>query len=434
MALERAKQDSLKRKRTEMIFEAVRASDMEVLKDIFESGALDVDAFQDENGDTPLNVAAACGRDLVVDYLLDKGAQPNIANKDGKTALAHAFEDGNKRCIENLLKSGADVSILYENGFEDIVKNNVLDLARNGETPLLMKVLDQVDVNDIKDGHGDSLLNEAARFGHAGTVRALLECGAAVDEPNQEGRTALYWAMRDQYNDCINLLISAGAKARFVHDTASFKQLNDRLVKYAQKGETKALFEESTGFDLDTFVDNVGDSLLNEAARCDQLQTVKALVEAGVTIDRPGKEHGRTALEWAVNNGYEDVAFYLAEQGAETDRLEKILKNDCGDKTRNLIQQLQNPYVITSKRPLGEVQMVEVYDFKTQERISYVEGEKGYSAPVREFFYEIRDRSSLHQAFNRYAKRVPDAQESVLYGPDAVPTLRKNKLPLKKHL
>lgn len=417
-----------------MIFEAVRASDMNVLKDIFESGALDVDSFRDENADTPLNVAAACGRDLVVDYLLDKGARIDIANNDGKTALAHAFEEGDKRCIENLLKAGADISTLYENGFKNIVEKGALDLARNGETPLLMKVLDHVDVNDIRDSHDDSLLNEAARFGHAGTVKALLECGAVVDAPNREGRTALYWAMRDCHTDCMNLLIAAGANARFVHDTASFKQLNDRLIKYAQQGDTKTLFEEATGFDLNAFVDSVGDSLLNEAARCGQLETVKALVEAGVTIDRPGQEHGRTALEWAVNGGYEDVAFYLSEQGAETDRLEKILKSDCGDKTRNLIQQLQNPYIITSKRPLGEVQMVEVYDFKAQERISYVEGEKGYSAPVREFFYEVRDRSALHQAFNRYAKRVPDAHESVLYGPDTVPTVRKNKMPLKKHL
>lgn len=434
MTIDPTKQYFLKWKRHEIVFRAVRDHDVEVLANALNDGALEVDSFRDDHGDTPLNVAAACGNYVVVGFLLGRGARTDIANNAGKTALAHAFEGGDKRCIKKLLTAGADISTLYENGFKNTVEEGVLDLARSGETPLLMKILDHVDMNEIKDSHADSLLNEAARFGHVGTVKALLERGAVVDDPNQEGRTALYWAMRDEHLDCVNLLISAGASMKGVQTTKMFQQLNDKLVKYAQKGDTETLLEQAAGFDLNIFVDDVGDSLLNEAARCGHFDTVKALVEAGATIDRAGSKHGYTALQWAVRGGYEEISLYLAEQGAATEGLKKLLDRDYKDETPALIQKLQNPHIVTAKRVLGEVHMVEVYDFKAQERISYIEGEKGYSAPVREFFYELRDRSALHQAFNSYAKRVRDAHESILNGPDAVPTLRKNKLPLKKHL
>ncbi|QRW01392.1 ankyrin repeats [Ceratobasidium sp. AG-Ba] len=53
----------------------------------------DVINFQDDDGETALTMAARCRSKRLVKILLDHGADPKIANKDGKTTEDYIFED-----------------------------------------------------------------------------------------------------------------------------------------------------------------------------------------------------------------------------------------------------------------------------------------------------------------------------------------------------
>ena len=59
---------------------------------LIDQGA-DVNAL-DQRGRTPLIWAAIAGRDASVDTLLENGADPVIADADGKTAASYAAAEG----------------------------------------------------------------------------------------------------------------------------------------------------------------------------------------------------------------------------------------------------------------------------------------------------------------------------------------------------
>ena len=57
------------------------------------------------------------GHHQVMELLLKEGADVNIQNNDGWTALMIASDDGHHQVVELLLKEGADVNIQNNNGW-----------------------------------------------------------------------------------------------------------------------------------------------------------------------------------------------------------------------------------------------------------------------------------------------------------------------------
>jgi ankyrin repeat protein len=69
-------------------------------------------------GETALHVAAAVpGRDIeCAQLLLRSGAQPNVTQTDGQTALHIAARSGNSEMVKLLLAEGADPRLKSNNG------------------------------------------------------------------------------------------------------------------------------------------------------------------------------------------------------------------------------------------------------------------------------------------------------------------------------
>jgi ankyrin repeat protein len=70
------------------------------IRDLVRAGAA-VNRRAGPDGKTPLMIAAEKGGELATDALLRAGAQPELTS-GGKTALAFALAEGNKRCAERL--------------------------------------------------------------------------------------------------------------------------------------------------------------------------------------------------------------------------------------------------------------------------------------------------------------------------------------------
>lgn len=193
----------------------------------------------DAEGRTPLHFAALAAEADVAALLLDAGAPIDSLNRDGYSPLGVACGQSNWRLARFLLDRRAKVepaagqpALLAAAGAEDDPvgvqlllrhKAKVDSAGRLGRTPLMAAALAgnaQVvrsllaagaDPNR-RDEHGNSALLEAARAGANPVLLALREAGAAADAVDRSGRNALLLACQSPRADAdsIRLLLAIG--------------------------------------------------------------------------------------------------------------------------------------------------------------------------------------------------------------------------------
>lgn len=137
---------------------------------------------------TALSVTALCvptaagikGYGEVASLLLERGADPGHRDNDGMTPLLLAAYEGNDEVVELLLEAGADV--------DETAGPDGSVTAAAAVTPLLA----------------------AAAMGHMKTVSRLLFWGAAVDAIDCEGRTALCLAAARGSIEVVRALLDRG--------------------------------------------------------------------------------------------------------------------------------------------------------------------------------------------------------------------------------
>ncbi len=67
--------------------------------------------LSDKNGDFPLFIAAQNGCNVIVEYLIEHGANINKADDSGRTPLCIAVLNGHKEIVEYLVERGADIIV-----------------------------------------------------------------------------------------------------------------------------------------------------------------------------------------------------------------------------------------------------------------------------------------------------------------------------------
>jgi len=73
--------------------------------------------IQNNSGNSALIIAASWGHTAIVDSLLAKGAEVNVQNKDGDTALlCAAGKVGYTEVVDSLLAKGAEVNVQNNSG------------------------------------------------------------------------------------------------------------------------------------------------------------------------------------------------------------------------------------------------------------------------------------------------------------------------------
>lgn len=99
---------------TANIFEAIHNIDIVSLNIHLAEGA-DVDSV-DENGNTPLMLAAKIGNPRMIKIILAHNPDINKQNHQGYTALMIAAEQGQFHITEQLIRNGADKSLTNHDG------------------------------------------------------------------------------------------------------------------------------------------------------------------------------------------------------------------------------------------------------------------------------------------------------------------------------
>lgn len=169
---------------------------------------VDVNIRNIRTGDTALHQAVAWRRPRIILFLLDRGASIDMANEDGYTPLQLAAKLDNCEAISLLLQRCAQVEARSLSGF------TALQLAahENHWVAFDLLLIGGGDINAwSKDG--ETLLHEQARKATSPSIAAkLLDQGANLEARTSQGYTALQCAATAGNRVLFMFLIERGAR------------------------------------------------------------------------------------------------------------------------------------------------------------------------------------------------------------------------------
>jgi ankyrin repeat protein len=184
------------------IHEAVKSNDSAKVRELIGNNP-DLVFSKDEDGFTPLHLAAANGCKSIVEFLLTTKAEVNSKDNAGSTSLhqAAAAEGQHSDLVELLLAHKADVDAADKNGLTPL---HYATLADNQDA--VRSLLTHRANANVKDNkHGNTPLIIAVAKGNKKVAELLLAHGADVNLADNEG-TPLAWATRTGHADVADLL------------------------------------------------------------------------------------------------------------------------------------------------------------------------------------------------------------------------------------
>ncbi|XP_030842767.1 uncharacterized protein LOC115924532 [Strongylocentrotus purpuratus] len=184
---------------------AVHGGFIDVTKFLIAAGA-DLD-MTDEDGDTALMFAIYGNHPDIVKYLLSKGANINIVNKERRSALHQAVTRCYIECMRVLLAHHCDVNI--QDNFGDTALHDAISGQSN---PVLSLLLENGGINfKLSNKRQFNALQWAAMKGNQNAIQRILNIDPELAGlSNTDGRTALHIAARNNFEDIVRLLIVKG--------------------------------------------------------------------------------------------------------------------------------------------------------------------------------------------------------------------------------
>ncbi len=244
---------------------AVFRENIEMAASLIEAGA-DINAVN-RLGASALFIAAKGGHAGLIEQLLKAGADPNIALPMGETPVMTAARSGSAEGVRHLINAGAEVNLSERSrgqtalmwaaaqGHMEVVRELIAagaDLeARSTVRPRLMYAdasnggaFDQGIVERLG---GFSPLLFAARNGHGGVARLLIEAGTEIDGAAGNGASPLVVATHSGHYVLARRLLDQGANPDSMG--AGYNALHAAVLR-GDVGMVEALLEH--GADPDT--------------------------------------------------------------------------------------------------------------------------------------------------------------------------------------
>ncbi|KAJ6160635.1 hypothetical protein N7470_004031 [Penicillium chermesinum] len=305
-------------------------------KILLENGEVEADLeLSNNDGMTPLYLAALKGKTKLLRLLIEKGGNINTQKKHGWTPINAASLRGHLEAVRLLLACGADITTPDETGMSPLY-----NACANGHTEIARLLLEKGADPNMTTNNGWKALNTATDEGHVEVVKILLEHDADVLKPDGAGMEPFYCAALEGNLELMKIFYEKGGDVNETGQTDGWSAISaagsnghidavkflldkgaDLSTRNARKRtalHTAALnghvgvvntLIESQKVNLDDTDDSCRSALALAALR-GYSETVKALTSKGASIDLKDI-WGSTALHVAVRNGHFDVIEHL---------------------------------------------------------------------------------------------------------------------------
>lgn len=179
----------------------LRMHPVETVKKWYIGFTTNSDSLKNEKLNAGLLEAAYDTDDDTGEELLNEGADPDITDHNGRSALFLAAATGARKLVRLLVEKGADIDRADSYGTTPL---NIA--AYNGNTNIVKTLLaENADVN-IPNRLGVTALNAAAKTGQIEIVKLLLKKGADPLIPNEDGKRPLERAKEEGHKKIVALL------------------------------------------------------------------------------------------------------------------------------------------------------------------------------------------------------------------------------------
>ena len=169
--------------------------------------------LQDREGYSSLHYAAGNISDLcdVLDFLITNGADVNAFTNDKFTPLIIASNCNNLNVVNSLIKHGANIHLVDRYG-RTALHYSITVVDHDSVTVLRSLIKNGADVNALTNDKCSPLMMSSLS-GSVNVVTILVENGANMDIQNQDGDTALHYAVCATRNssEVVHKLLTLGA-------------------------------------------------------------------------------------------------------------------------------------------------------------------------------------------------------------------------------
>lgn len=191
------------------------------------------------SGNTPLHIAAKIGHDECLDILTRNGANLNARDSAGNTPLIQAVKNSQYICMGNLLRAGCDINTQNHDGrtalhhachkargyaqllaagadpdVRDNEGNSALMMAASEGFDKVVKALVEAncDVNVTSSLSRRTALHVLSLKGHTDGVTDLVFGGADLNLYDNEMHTPLWYAVSNKRYDIVKILLRANCQ------------------------------------------------------------------------------------------------------------------------------------------------------------------------------------------------------------------------------
>ena len=281
------------------------SGDISLVKELLAAGA-PIDA-QDQDGLSALAMAAICGHKDIVRVLLNAGATTASIHPD--LGMLRSCFPSDWSIIDVLLDVSQYVDEMHPN-----LRHMTLPqwAAKQGNTSLMKAAI--LAGTSVSDDDGLDFLNLAARSGHAGIVKILIDARAPVNEPCPLDRSPLSFAAENGHVDIVRMLL--GARATQEVDP-SYDQV-PALMLAVRKGHTDVV--RLLVCDKGKLDRGEGILPLKAAVEQDQVEIAQILVDAGAYDEDISYYRQDYLLHEACYRNSTDLTRILIAAKADPDR------------------------------------------------------------------------------------------------------------------
>ncbi|KAK9200477.1 hypothetical protein WN944_015675 [Citrus x changshan-huyou] len=298
---------------------------MEILQSCDANEAKDLLSKQNQEGETPLYVAAESGHALIVEEMLQHMnlETASIPARNGYDSFHVAAKQGHLEVLKELLGEFPNLVMTT-----DLSCSTALHTAAAQGHIDVVNFLLEIDSNlaKIARNNGKTVLHSAARMGHLEVVKALVSKDPSTGfRTDKKGQTALHMAVKGQNEDIVLELIRPDPSVLKLEDNKGHTALHIAI----KKGRTQIVrcLLSIEGIDVNS-LNKAGESPLDVAEKLGNTELFSLLKEAGAAHS---KDHGKPPsatkqLKQTVSDIKHDVQSQLQQSRQTGFKVHKIAK------------------------------------------------------------------------------------------------------------